>query len=245
MKKLVELIIIVLMFALSLLPVLQAQYRPEDTLKFSRGRTAFNWNEYAGSTVSPLNILYPTLFIEGESYGVKGFVPILAEKYEWIDPYTVRIYIRSQAKWSDGKPITADDLIYTIRLGLYAGRGPGSGCRPDVVELIKRIDDRTVELRMNKTSYQLGRVGYISFIDCWITLRVYPKHVFEAVNASGQVKSWRNNEPDKMVVSGPYRLVSFDEAAGQIYYERIDNWWGRDIFGLPGPKYLILLFYPS
>jgi peptide/nickel transport system substrate-binding protein len=231
---------IIVMMLIGLTAFINAQGIPrEETLIFARGITAIRFNDYAGTFV-PQSIVYLTLFLEGESYGIRGFIPLLAKGYEWIDPFTVRIYIRPEATWSDGKPITADDVIYTIKLGIYLGRGPGSGCSSTVVEEIRKVDDKTIELKMNKTSYEIGTVGYIRFISCWITLRVYPKHIFEQINATGELASWKNTDPAKMVVSGPYRVFYVDEANRYIYFIRDDYWWGKSIFGLPRPKYLIL-----
>jgi len=240
--KLANIILLILMLTAILLHttlIAVAQMPREETLMFARGRTTIRWNEYSGS-FSPQNILYLPLFLEGESYGRRGFVPVVARGFEWVDAYTVRVYIRSEAVWSDGRSITADDVITTIRLGLFAKRGPGSGCTSEVLEGMRKIDDKTVEFKMNRTSYERGAIGYIQFVGCWITLRVYPKHIFEAINASGQITTWRNTDITKMVTSGPYKVISIDEAAGYIYFERIDTWWGRVVFGLPRPKYLIV-----
>ncbi|MEM4788534.1 MAG: ABC transporter substrate-binding protein, partial [Ignisphaera sp.] len=129
-SKVILLVLLLTVMLLHIIPITQAQMPREETLIFARGRATIRWNEYSGS-FSPQNILYLPLFLEGESYGKRGFIPMIAKGYEWIDAYTVRIYIRPEAVWSDGRPITADDVITTIRLGLFAKRGPGSGCIPE------------------------------------------------------------------------------------------------------------------
>ncbi|MEM1527028.1 MAG: ABC transporter substrate-binding protein, partial [Ignisphaera sp.] len=160
--KLFRVILLTLLLTIMLLyamPIAVAQMPREETLMFARGRTTIRWNEYSGS-FSPQNILYLPLFLEGESYGRRGFVPVVARGFEWVDAYTVRVYIRSEAVWSDGRSITADDVITTIRLGLFAKRGPGSGCTSEVLEGMRKIDDKTVEFKMNRTSYERGAIGY-------------------------------------------------------------------------------------
>jgi len=211
----------------------------EETLKFSRGRTTIRWNEWAGSGPSPLTLVFMTLFIDGESYGVRGFLPLLAERYEWVDPYTVRVYIRPEAKWSDGVPITADDVIFTIETGLKVGRGPGSTCRPEVVSEVRAVGDKVVEFVMNRTSYEAGTAGYIQFVDCWVTLRVYPKHALQDKDITELKSATFEDLAMNGPISGPYKVISIDKGAYTIYYERDDNWWGKDVFGLPRPKYLI------
>ncbi|MEM0027413.1 MAG: ABC transporter substrate-binding protein [Ignisphaera sp.] len=212
-----------------------------ETLYASSGTARYNWNEYAGSVPHLFGYMYLSLFTY--SYYKDGFLPLLAEKYEWVDPFTVRIYIRPEARWSDGTPITVDDYIYTFRLSDFAKRGPGQGCLTTHFEYVKKISDKVMEIRMNRTAYINGNTDYMRFLGCWVDVRVYPKHIFEQINATGKIKSWLNDDPKTQVVSGPYKLYSYDKAAGYIIYVRIDDWWGKDIFGLPGPKYLVWTNY--
>ena len=43
--------------------------------------------------------------------------PPLGTKYEWTDDLTLKIELNKDAKWSDGKPFTSDDVVYTYHLG--------------------------------------------------------------------------------------------------------------------------------
>lgn len=72
---------------------------------------ATTWNLYAPqSTWGTDQFMYLPAF--QYDLGRDAWIPTIAEKYEFLDSTTLRIYIRPQAKWSDGTPITADDFVY-------------------------------------------------------------------------------------------------------------------------------------
>lgn len=58
------------------------------------------------------NIIYSPLF----SYGGGDVITYLAESVDFKDDKEITIKLRDNIKWHDGKPITADDLEYTINL---------------------------------------------------------------------------------------------------------------------------------
>src|SRR5690242_13296664 len=42
------------------------------------------------------------------------FQPFLAESWKRIDDTTIEFKLRTDVKWHDGKPFTADDVVYTL-----------------------------------------------------------------------------------------------------------------------------------
>jgi len=155
---------------------------------------ATTWNLYAPqSTWGTDQFLYIPAF--QYDLGRDAWIPLIAETYEFLDDKTLRIYIRPEAKWSDGEPITAEDFVYALELSKKLGIGPG--------------------------------VGWDSYI--------------AKLEAAGTIKDWINDKPEEQVVSGPYKLYHHDPNI--VIYQRIDNWWGKDIFGLPRPKYIAHVIY--
>ncbi|MEM0030804.1 MAG: ABC transporter substrate-binding protein [Desulfurococcaceae archaeon] len=178
--------------------------------------------------------------------GIDMWIPVIGESFEMIDPYTLRVRIRSEARWSDGKPITAYDVEYTYNLSMLLGTGPAAGSQM-YVKGVKAVSDKEVEFYINNQTR-----NYIMFLFYSLQLAPIPKHIYEYVYSQigDNIISWRNcgdacsdviNLPQ--VVSGPYRLYYFDEL--RVVYVRIDNWWGKAIFGLPSPRYLIHRIYLS
>lgn len=101
-------------------------------------------------------VVFDPLF---EADGKGGFKGRLAEKYEVSDDYTkLTAYLHKNAKWHDGEPVTADDVIFTSRL-ITKGSFTSSrrlffqtmeGCDSTGIELstdsvgVEKIDDYTV-----------------------------------------------------------------------------------------------------
>jgi peptide/nickel transport system substrate-binding protein len=68
---------------------------------------ATTWNLYAAqSTWGTDQFLYLPAF--QYDLGRDAWIPVIAEKYEFVNSTTVRIYIRKEAKWSDGREITSE-----------------------------------------------------------------------------------------------------------------------------------------
>ncbi|SEO74422.1 peptide/nickel transport system substrate-binding protein [Amphibacillus marinus] len=88
----------------------------EDTLYIGLTNAPGGFNPLnASDTVAQwiLRMLYPTLLEQPESLVFDGN---LAESFETEDNQSFTITLRPDAEWSDGEPITADDVAYTLEL---------------------------------------------------------------------------------------------------------------------------------
>lgn len=216
--------------------VAQEIKREEAVYVPSAGYLSSAWNPFSPSVPSATYWLYPRLFLY-DWYNDR-WLPFIAEKYEFASADTVKIYIRPEARWSDGKPLTAYDVEYTYKLATSIGLGPGSQC-VDYIVYMKAISDKVVEVKA-KTP-----VNVFMFIQCAFTMSPMPKHIIEPLyNQIGdKIKEWKNDDLALQVVSGPYKLYYADTT--RVIYVRIDDWWGKNIFGLPKPKYIVEVFYPD
>ena len=218
----------------------QSQSVPREDTVFIIGvewGTVRSMNPYTGNPTTLLGHAYLPLFTYSALKDV--WIPTLAERYEFVDPYTLRIYIRAEAKWSDGRPITAYDVEYTYFVTQQVGVGPGAGCQ-DYLEYIKAVGDKVVETKMKEPPR-----NYYSFLGCSLNFWPLPKHViqpiFEKEGKEGITK-WGNADPATQVVSGAYKIYYFSPR-DRIILMRLDDWWGKGIFGVPGPKYIAHLLY--
>ena len=80
-------------------------------------------------------------------------VPLLAKSFE-IDGNDYIIHLRHGIKWTDGKPITADDVMYTYEEIVFKGYG-----NPSTMDMMKidgklpelvKLDDYTVKFTSSK-----------------------------------------------------------------------------------------------
>ncbi|MBD1852933.1 ABC transporter substrate-binding protein [Cyanobacteria bacterium FACHB-502] len=123
------------------------------------------------------------------------------------------VNIRPDAKFSDGKPVTAEDVAYTFN------KAAESGGLTDVTVLDQAvaIDNDTVELRLKQPQS--------TFVNRLVTLGIVPKH------AHG--KDYAQNP----IGSGPYKLVQWDEGQ-QLIVEANPDYYGES----PAIKRLVFLF---
>lgn len=147
-------------------------------------------------------------------YSVEG---MLAESITTEDNLTFHVKLRDDAAWSDGEPVTADDVIFTIlRLsspevanpyfnfsrfkGFTDGTSPSGATE---IEGLQKIDDKNLEFIANEP---MSLDSFYNSIAAWIC--ILPKHVLEEIPASELAGNDWFSHPT--VVSGPYRMDSYD-----------------------------------
>ncbi len=222
--------------ALTVLLIAQVTIPREETVYIAGALwgPATTWNLYAPQLTWGTDQF---LFVPAFQYdlGRDAWIPFIAQNYEFVDDKTIRIHIRPEAKWSDGQPITAEDFVYALELSKKLGIGPGVGW-DSYIEYVKAIDTKVVEFKARADA-----LNYYQFLSYSLGAQPMPKHVYSKLEAAGTIKDWVNDKPDEQVVSGPYKLYYYDPNI--VIYQRIDNWWGKDIFGLPRPKFIGHVIY--
>ncbi len=162
-----------------------------------------------------------------------NFVGLLAESVTTEDNITFTVKLYENATWSDGVPITADDVIFTVlRLtshavgnaamsGYAALKGfDDGGFSPDdatQVEGVVKVDDHTLKFVFKSpTALATFQNSYLRY------LMPLPKHKLENVPAAEIATSDWFNHPD--AVSGPYIVSEFD-SNHYISYIANENYW--------------------
>ena len=177
------------------------------------GYDTFNTFIVKGRKAAGLGRIYDSLMesSDDEPFSMYG---VLAEKVEvpknrsW-----VTFTLRGDAKWHDGKPITADDLIWTFNFLLEKGH-PYYRYYYGSVAKAEKVGPLSV-----KFVFKPGENRELPLI--LGQLQVYPKHY------------WQTRDPTKTTLepplgSGPYRITSH-EANRSITYERVADYWGRNL----------------
>jgi peptide/nickel transport system substrate-binding protein len=189
------------------------------------------WSPLLPSQCYAYGLMYPKLYMYSDHQDV--WLPYAAESYEWFDKYTLHVKIRDEAKWWDGKPVTAEDYKYSLELGkkyVVAMYTP----LWDYIESVEALDEKTVQIATSD-----AKLNYFQVLDVLHGPLILPKHIWEGYEAEyGDTitTDFKNDVPEEIVGAGPYKLMSWTEEGW--YYERVDDWWGKDIFGLPTPKYI-------
>lgn len=130
------------------------------------------------------------------------------------DGLTYTVKLQDDATWSDGEPITADDVIFAIDYEMEVNQGASAYRQIDGEPVeISKLDDKTIEFALPKPSaFYLVRISGI---------RVMPSHAFN--NPSEVDSSGYFSNPD-MATSGPYKVSEI--SADYIVYTKRDDYYG-------------------
>lgn len=181
----------------------------------------FRQGDYATGTVG---LLYETLFLYDPL--ADKFDPWLAEKDQWTDDKTYEVTLRDGLTWSDGKPITAEDVAFTINLGKMK-TVPYSPLYGSIAS-VEAVDSKTTKVTFKQAPYQQW-ANWIYFNP------IVPKHLWEGKSEKDVMQGANFDKP---VGSGPYLYETHDQ--DRMVWKRNDKWWGKDKLDLTmKPKYIV------
>ncbi len=160
------------------------------------------------------NLLYETLMQRSrdEPFTLYG---LLAEKVA-VDPERkwVEFTLNPKAKWSDGEPVTVDDVIFTYDILTEKGRPPYNN-RMSRIEKIEKTGERSVRFVFNDKSDREFPLLIAA------TMPVLPKHAIDPA-------TFGNSTLKAPVGSGPY-IVSGVQPGQRIVYKLNPDYWGKDL----------------
>jgi len=115
------------------------------------------------------------------------------------DGQTWKVTLKPDLKWSDGKALTSDDVIFTIDIIQNSdARSPLFLTWQGVI--VERLSEQEIEFTL--------RTPYAFFLDNLNELKIIPKHIFGVLPPENFRLSNFNLEP---VGSGPYKYLSFEK----------------------------------
>jgi len=154
------------------------------------------------------------------------FSPGLAESWE-TDGLSWTFHLRKGIKWSDGHPITAEDVIFSFE-ALY-----DSIIHPPGADLLM-IDGEKIEVQaLDPLTVKMDLPGpYGPFLSMVGSLRIIPKHKLESVYLAGELESaWGVGEPpSEIVTSGPFIIAQYDPNE-KVVLKRNPHYWQSDVNG--------------
>jgi peptide/nickel transport system substrate-binding protein len=163
-------------------------------------------------------------------------IPWLAKEWSHSpDGLEWRFTLRDDAKWQDGKPVTAEDVKFSFD---YVTTGPAAG----ISRLGPSLDLKEVTVDgPNAVVVRLNKPTAVFEEDVAMRLFIIPRHIWSQVADPA-----RYQEPDAVMGSGPYKLESFDEAAGSYLFTASDSFYlgspyVKRIELVPAPDELIAL----
>lgn len=208
-----------------------------DDLKYSKGFTHFDYvnpnapkggelklvsigtydsvNPYIlkGIPAAGLSYLFETLMASSSDetfsqYGLIAESVKVADDRSWII-----FYLRPEAEWHDGSPITADDVVFSFHTLMEKGHPFYQAYYKDVTE-VKTIDSHSVQFTFKDSSNRelallVGQMPIIS-------KAYYTAHDFGKTSL------------DTPIGSGPYVIDNINPGRS-ITYKRSPDYWGKDL----------------
>ena len=166
-----------------------------------------------GNPAAGIGLLYDTLMTGAADEPFTEYGLLAKTVQTPADRSWVAFELRPEARWHDGKPVTADDVVWSFETLLAKG-APTYRFYYQSVEKVEKTGERSV-----KFSFKPGTNRELPLIVG--QLPVLPKHWWATRNFEATTL-----EPP--LGSGPYRVGKF-EAGRFIELERVADYWGKDI----------------
>lgn len=166
-----------------------------------------------GVAADDIGLVYDTLTTNSldEPFTVYG---LLAEKIEkgpnneW-----VRFYLRPEAKFHDGEPVEAEDVVFTFETLISKGAPHYRGYYADV--------EKAVIEGPRRVRFDFKHAGNRELPLILGQLPVLPKHWWAD-------KDFASGSMEAPLGSGPYRIERA-EAGRSVRYARVEDYWGKNL----------------
>ncbi|MEM7067526.1 MAG: extracellular solute-binding protein [Pseudomonadota bacterium] len=139
---------------------------------------------------------------------------LLAEKVEWPDDRSwIEFTLNPKAKWSDGTPVSVEDVLFTYELMTDKGRPPYNS-RTKKIDKIEKTGERRVKFTFNELAdREFPMIISLS--------PILPKHAIDP-------ETFDQSTLEPMIGSGPYTMEEINPGKS-ITYKRDHNYWAKDL----------------
>lgn len=128
--------------------------------------------------------------------GDEGFLPRLAISWEFEDATTIAFTINPEARWEDGIPVSAADVVFTFDVYTDTTVASAVADRLETISSVLARDENTVVFTFTRPYPE-------QFYDATHYMRIIPEHILGSVSR----REIRSNEFGRQPVgNGPYRL---------------------------------------
>jgi microcin C transport system substrate-binding protein len=172
-----------------------------------------------GDLVMGIALIYDTLMAASldevaSEYGLIAEAARYPADFSWVS-----FRLRMQARWHDGAPITPEDVIYS--LDAFKQNHPQLAAYYRHVVRAERVGEREVR-------FAFDAPGIRELPQVVGQLMVLPRHWWDGKDGAGKTRDISQTTLEPPLGSGAYRIKTF-EAGRSITYERVADYWGRDL----------------
>jgi ABC-type oligopeptide transport system substrate-binding subunit len=151
--------------------------------------------------------------VAGDVWSVRAYTPLFPQLYEAAADLTVRPSLAAalpsisgdrltwtvtlrRARWSDGRPITADDVVYTVETEMDPTLDTRAEFDWSPLKSVERVDGSTVRFHLNRPD--------AAFLGDRLLAPIVPKHALQGVALASMSTAIFSTQPS--VSGGPFRL---------------------------------------
>ncbi|MBI3711056.1 MAG: twin-arginine translocation pathway signal protein, partial [Proteobacteria bacterium] len=145
--------------------------------------------------------------------------PWAAESVKWVNDTTLDVTIRAGMKWHDGRPVTADDVVFSFQAPAMGDKSPMY--KPFVMDIasVSKTGDNTIRfvLKGPNAPFLTSSIAKINLI---------PKHIWEPVMADLMTKP-ENAEKlsaPSHIGSGPFKCVQYVPGEKAVFTVNPYSW---------------------
>ena len=169
-----------------------------------------------GSIAPAANLIYETLMARSQDEVATEY-GLLAEAASHPDDFAWVIYrLRKEARWHDGKPVTPEDVIFSIEM--LKKYSPMYASYYGHVQKVEKIGERDIKFTFDAP----GNRELPTIVG---ELEVLPKHYWEGTDSQGRKRDISATTLEPPLGSGPYRIKEF-VAGRSVVLERVKDYWG-------------------
>jgi len=129
-----------------------------------------------------------------------GYEPRLAKSWERVDSLTLRFHLRPGARWHDGRPVTANDVVFSFDAYADSTLETAAGEQIRGSLHAEAPDSSTVLVRFSRSYPE-------QLLDATWHVRIIPAHIWAEIQRS----EWINDSSlVHLVGSGPYRIIHWE-----------------------------------
>lgn len=166
---------------------------------------------FPGRPPADLRLIYDRLVVPSDDE-VASFYGVLASGIWVADDFSeVLVDLNPLARWHDGRPVTAEDVVFTF-----------TALKTDGPPFYRQafLPFTVTALSPSRVQFANSRIGFRDVVRQIATIPIHPAHVWQAAREAG-------SEPEPLG-SGPYRLA--DAIFGrQLTLERVPDYWGAEL----------------
>ncbi len=172
-----------------------------------------------GTPAGGLQLIYDTLMSSAfdevaTEYG------LLAEAVSYPADYSSVSYrLRPEAKWHDGQPVTAEDVVWSFEQ--LTRNNPRQAYYYSHVKKAEVTGEREV-------TFTFDQAGNRELPQIVGQIRVMPKHWWTGKDANGKPRDIGQGTLEVPLGSGPYKVKQVNPGRS-ISFERVPDYWGKDL----------------